>query len=443
MNSAVVTLISLSVSGSLLALALFALKPVMKAGCMKAFAYYIWLIVLIRLMLPVGAPVNAMDALFSGIPVATAQEAVTVSDNNTGADAPDTNCPATDEAASVISDIAVKSWAFIKSRMLWIWAAGVCASLLWFVTGYLRFCRQIRRTSTRPLPEDDAVFRHICGGGRVRLAYNEYVTTPILIGLFSPTIIVPPLAYCRNGMKTEFENILRHEMTHYKRRDIIYKWLAVLVSSVHWFNPLMILLRREIARACELSCDEAVIRNMSDGDKQKYGETLLALSASRKLPAGILATTLCQKRSELRERLASIMKYKKQTIWTIAISVLFAFLLTGCGTALGVVNSNTEALPPDEVNTVMESGESGSTNAAAVDEGEETLSTLTTTNITDVFLSYVTIRVQSVRITGLYGAEQMDADMLLDMANNIGAGFAVNGDYYYTIRQWDDGQPET
>ena len=165
-----ITLISLSVSGSLLVLALFALKPVMKAGCTRAFAYYIWLIVLIRLMLPVGASVNAMDALFSGIPATTVQEAADVSYNITDPDVSDIDYSTTGEAASVAPDVleeltvqdgtvsdtqstpAINSffdlWAFIRSNLIWIWAAGAFISLMWFVIGYLRFCRQIRRTST-------------------------------------------------------------------------------------------------------------------------------------------------------------------------------------------------------------------------------------------------------------------------------------------------------
>ena len=233
-------------------------------------------------------------------------------------------------------------------------------------------------------------------------------------------------------MTTEFENILRHEMTHYKRKDIIYKWFIVLVSAVHWFNPLMILLRHEIACACELSCDEAVIRNMSDGDKQKYGETLMALSANHKLPAGILARTLCEKRSELKERLICIMKYKKRTIWTIAISVLIALLLTGCGTALGVSNPNTEAPSSNEINnTTMESKESNNTDTAT--SVSEKLTTIPTTikiteEVENDFSYFVAeVEVESVKDIESYGEER---DMPLNIAMSIDAEFAVNGDNY-------------
>lgn len=174
MSSAVITLLSLSVSGSLLALALLALRPLMKSGCMKAFGYYVWLIVLVRLILPVSAPMNAMEALFSDMPVSAAQQEAAISVHETGAGAPATGDSVAGDAAVAAPDAqtqpavreqtaaepqnaaaeknAFDLWAFIKGRLLWIWAAGACVNLLWYVTGYLRFLRQIKSTSTPPLP---------------------------------------------------------------------------------------------------------------------------------------------------------------------------------------------------------------------------------------------------------------------------------------------------
>ena len=175
------------------------------------------------------------------------------------------------------------------------------------------------------------------------MACSSRVATPMLIGILHPVIVLPQLAYVRNGMEKELTNILRHELTHYRRNDVLYKWLAIAVTSLHWFNPLMLLIRKEISRACELSCDEAVISGMSAAEKQSYGNTLLALSANRKLSAGVFATTLCEDKKELKERLISIMKYKKRSTWAVALTLVLALLLAGCGTTLGV--ANTTELP--------------------------------------------------------------------------------------------------
>jgi len=180
---------------------------------------------------------------------------------------------------------------------------------------------------------------------RVRMAYSSYVATPMFVGILRPVIVLPQFAYVRNGMDKELTNILCHELTHYRRKDVLYKWLVVAVTSLHWFNPLMLWIRKEISRACELSCDEAVISGMSASEKQFYGNTLLTLSANKKLLAGILSTTLCEEKNELKERLISIMKYKKKSAWAIALTFFMALLLAGCGATLGVANSTNSESP--------------------------------------------------------------------------------------------------
>ena len=83
------------------------------------------------------------------------------------------------------------------------------------------------------------------------------------------------------------------------------------MTSLHWFNPLMYLVRREVARRCELSCDEAVLRTLDQRGRRRYGETLLALATPPPPGMGVLAVTLCEEKAHLRERLVSIAGYRK------------------------------------------------------------------------------------------------------------------------------------
>jgi len=339
MNSAVLTLLTLSVSGSLLALLLFAGKRLFGKRLSKAFCYYVWLMVLVRLVLPVSAPVNAVQtladkarensALTQTVPQQTGKAEVSeetflapqTMTEHASATSPQTRAP-------------VSPWAFVKANLFWFWLAGVILYFGWFVSAYLVFARRTKRSCTAPDAADEAVFRELCASRRVRFFCGD-VATPMLLGLFQPIIIVSKAAYVQNGHEDALRGILRHELTHYRRRDLLYKWTVVAVTSLHWFNPLMLRVRREISRACELSCDEAVIRDMSAIEKQRYGETLLALSADRRLPLGIPATTLCEEKEQLKERLVDIMTYKKQTAGTILLSVCLLAVLTGCASVLG------------------------------------------------------------------------------------------------------------
>ena len=75
--------------------------------------------------------------------------------------------------------------------------------------------------------------------------------------------------------------VLLHELTHYKRKDLIIKWLAVLVNSVHWFNPLCYIACANLSEACEVSCDMSVTKNMSQDEQKLYMQTILDLAEER------------------------------------------------------------------------------------------------------------------------------------------------------------------
>jgi beta-lactamase regulating signal transducer with metallopeptidase domain len=139
------------------------------------------------------------------------------------------------------------------------------------------------------------------------------------MGIVHPTVVLQRFAYVKNAMEKELNDILRHELTHYRRKDIFYKWFVVVATSLHWFNLLMVCIRWEVGRACELSCDEAIISSISAAEKRQYGNTMLTFSATKKYPAGIPATTLSEGKAELKERLVSIMKYKKKSAWVITL----------------------------------------------------------------------------------------------------------------------------
>ena len=356
MNDFLKIVLSLSVSGSILALMLLAGKPFLKNRISKAFSYYIWLLVLLRLVVPFAAPINVMDAMLhfeqSSVSNVLPEQAGTPAESNADQTAAASNTQikssqeeqgneADSTQTSVKTQQAFDRWNLIQSILLWLWLAGAAVSIGWFLIAYIVFSRRLRHSCTTPHGDDLAVFESLRGRMRVRLFCCGDVMTPMSIGILRPVILLPEHAYVRSGMSDELKNILRHELTHCRRRDVLYKWLVVAVTSLHWFNPLMILIRREIGRACELSCDEAVIRDMSENERQLYGNTLLTFSAGGKLPAGILATTLCEGKEQLKERLIMIKHYKKKSVYAIVLSFVLMLLIAGSALALGVVNKSS------------------------------------------------------------------------------------------------------
>jgi beta-lactamase regulating signal transducer with metallopeptidase domain len=393
MNNTILTILSLSASGSVIALILLALRPFLKNKVSKTFQYYIWLLVLVRLALPLSFNGSIMNQIMSRTVIAqapvvsatdesgrgmlmqgeiapqgdeqnTSRETAPSGTALNGNAKPDPGLPAAPETTRF------NIWKFVLDHLTAIWLLGAALHFGWFIIAYLRFSRKIRKTGVRPHSKDMEVFIKLRGNTRVRLSCNPYINTPMLIGFLSPCIVIPHLAFTPNGMKPELIHILRHELTHYRRRDLLYKWVAVLVSSLHWFNPLMILVRREISRACELSCDEALIRSLDAYGRQDYGETLLAIASKKRFPTGIVTTTMCEGKRELKERLESIMTYKSKSVLMVALSLVLTLVLAGCSMALGAANVNNQ-MPDDEASQTPVTTDAPSASTIPDDEASQ------------------------------------------------------------------------
>lgn len=341
MNSIALTVLSMSLSGSILALILFALSPLLKNRTSKTFQYYIWIPILLRFVLPVGFSVALSTAsveenqpeilalVYSendDIQSSNSENVVFYSENNDS----DITLETTSEGhfSSTENDQILR--ANITIIITLIWLIGVLASICWHTISYNAFKRRVRDSIVKPHPDDIELFEQHCDDRNVRLVCCGYVDTPMLVGLFDTQVIVPNNAYLKNGMKIEFENILKHELTHNRRHDIAYKWLLIMVQSIHWFNPVVYLVTRKVRQACELSCDEAVIREMPAEQRKRYGNTLLALSSPKRLPASVVATTLCEEKQQLKNRLLSIKEYRKRTKVETILMIMVVLLLTAC-----------------------------------------------------------------------------------------------------------------
>ncbi|MDU4977733.1 MAG: M56 family metallopeptidase, partial [Hungatella hathewayi] len=179
----------------------------------------------------------------------------------------------------------------------------------------------------------------------VEFCTNSLISSPLLIGFFHPCIVLPTA----DLSSSDFEYTILHELTHYKRRDMFYKWLIQLIVCVHWFNPLVYLMRREIDRACELSCDEAVIKTLDPGGRKAYGDTLLhAMGAGGRYRDSLASVTLNESRELLKERLDAIMRFKRTTRLTAAVSAALVLVLSFTAAVTGAY-----AASPDAENTVV------------------------------------------------------------------------------------------
>lgn len=169
-----------------------------------------------------------------------------------------------------------------------VWLVGIVIMAIWAVVSHLRFACYLRRWG-RPV-QDSQIIRLYNGVGdqmkinrRPSLRICSGLRAPMLAGLFHPVLLLPEESL--NEGRDTLRYILVHEMTHYKRRDILLKTLALLANIVHWFNPFMWYMMRLIERDTELACDEAALRQLPPEDHAAYGRTILNAVERLKLKA--------------------------------------------------------------------------------------------------------------------------------------------------------------
>lgn len=260
--------------------------------------------------------------------------------------------------------------AMVVPVLFWLWVSVVLFRVLWLLASYIRFRRQLLHSAVPASLEDRILFAGMYGGERLRLVRSPEASAAMVLGLAAPVIVLPagevPLWGTASGAAAENSTgrnaaVLRHELTHYLRGDLWLKWAAALVECIYWFNPLVWWITRQISHACELACDEAVIRTMAEEEKMQYGDMLIAC-AGRQRCTVVPVTAICEEKQRLQERLVNIMKYKKRNLWSVIAGVCLLALLCGCAAAMGPVDTtvttggeaviDTEHLQKASVNVV-------------------------------------------------------------------------------------------
>lgn len=350
MNETINLILSLSLSGSILAILIFAIKPLIKNKFSKSVQYYIWLVVLLRLIIPFSFEGSIMNGLFytGGTPAAvsvnTAGEPDSVLNGGIGSSIiPDVSKNVANGVYNGDTDHSRYLRDLFSQYALYLWLFGILISLSVNSAGYIRFSIYLKRGNKSADDGQKRILGALLNGRcNVRIVRNRFVTTPMLIGLLKPCIMIPDADFSGEQLK----NILLHEITHLRRRDIAIKWLTMIAASVHWFNPLMHFIKKDVNRACELACDETVIKNLDPAEKQAYGETLISVVAEQEYSFGVLQATMCEEKRSLRERLVAIMNHNKKSGPIMALSVILLATAVIGAVALGASVGTTDDKPP-------------------------------------------------------------------------------------------------
>lgn len=339
--------LSLSFSGTLVFFMLLIWKPLYKNRLSRTWQYYIWLIVIARMLIPFTPETTLVGSAFAYLNTIH-EETIHIpsyTDNEQWDFGSEDNYkisstkPQTPESATYTApSTSIQGFLSKGYENLWMmWAMIAFALLIRKITMYQSFVRFVK--AGREEVSDIEILNILADTGEtmgikrpVELFTNPLISSPMLLGFFRPYIILPSIELS----STELAYILRHELTHYKHLDMFYKWFVQMTVCFHWFNPFAYLIAKEINKCCELSCDEAIIRTLGHNEKRAYGDTLLnAMETMGHYSDKLSTVMLTESAEQLKERLDAIMKFKKASKNTVVIMLMFTLVFIAGATMMG------------------------------------------------------------------------------------------------------------
>lgn len=298
MNSLFTSVLEISWQAGLIALAVIAVRPLLRRAPRRAVCM-LWLLVALRLLLPARLTVESPVSLqqpesppLQAYQELRQQEKVYVS-------APP------EQRLEMAGPAAAQGFALLD-QLPAIWLTGVGCMALYMALSLLRM-----RWRLRAAPRiQDNVYR--C---------TDW-STPFVLGVLAPRIYVPETV-----SEQDFPQVLAHERCHIRRWDHVWKPLAFLLLAVNWFNPVLwaayVLLGRDMERAC----DEMVLKNADAAQRAAYSRALVSCAAQPKMAA---VCPLAFGEVAVKERVKNVLNYKKPALWAVILLVVAAVIIGVC-----------------------------------------------------------------------------------------------------------------
>ena len=197
-----------------------------------------------------------------------------------------------------------------------VWTIGILLLVAYTVISYWR----LRRKVDTAVRYKDNIFQ------------SENVKSPFVLGIIKPRIYLP---FNMNGQ--DLEHVVAHEQAHIHRKDHWWKPFGFLLLTIHWFNPLVWLAYVLLCRDIELACDERVIKELGNEQRADYTQALVACSVNRRM---IAACPLAFGEVGVKDRVKSVMNYKKPAFWGVVLAVIVCVFVAVCFLTNPVTKNN-------------------------------------------------------------------------------------------------------
>lgn len=320
------------ITSSVLILMVVCLRTLLKGKISLKLQNALWLLVLIRLLIPVN-PLSSSMSVLNAVPetprtfVAESVAKTDVPKNSAVGNSPAVSAEAK-KAAEIPAVSAVQTTTATKTTsakasaptiLRGIWLIGVAVLALTLLLSNLRFFLRLRR-ARNPFAAD---------GTALPIYLAQGLPSPCLFGLLHPAVYLSPEAAGDSGT---LRHILIHEDTHFRRRDNWWNLFRCGALALHWYNPLVWLAAILSRRDTELACDEAAVKRLGEAERTGYGRTLISMASRKGSLSDLLccATSMTSGKRGLRERISLLAKGPKTAVTAAVCLLLAVCVATGC-----------------------------------------------------------------------------------------------------------------
>lgn len=345
METFLLNLLKTSLLGSLAILAMLVLKPLWRERYRAKTRCWLWLALAAFLLLPVdfsvkNAPVQAAPPKDYTLFVGTDKTTIQSTDNLFGDMAEKSGQSPAQVRDTIIQrpvtnpEQKTTRYIPVTTILFYGYLAGAAAFLLYQGISYALFRRTVRRWKRDVSRADYAAMlsdtARDLGVSAPEMIVCEAISTPAVTGLLRPRLLLPHERYDVQ----ELRYILRHELCHLKRRDMLLKLVLLAANAMHWFNPVVYLMLRQADEDIELACDSAATDGLELPERAAYSRTLLAAvqSSVRALPA---TTCFGGTVERLKRRITNVLGAQKKRGLGVVALVLALTLTAGCAVSWG------------------------------------------------------------------------------------------------------------
>ena len=345
METFLLNLLKTSLLGSLAILAMLVLKPLWRERYRAKTRCWLWLALAVFLLLPVdfsvkNAPVQAAPPKDYTLFVGTDKTTIQSTDNLFGDMAEKSGQSPAQVRDTIIQrpvtnpEQKTTRYIPVTTILFYGYLAGAAAFLLYQGVSYALFRRTVRRWKRDVSRADYAAMlsdtARDLGVSAPEMIVCEAISTPAVTGLLRPRLLLPHEHYDVQ----ELRYILRHELCHLKRRDMLLKLVLLAANAMHWFNPVVYLMLRQADEDIELACDSAATDGLELPERAAYSRTLLAAvqSSVRALPA---TTCFGGTVERLKRRITNVLGAQKKRGLGVVALVLALTLTAGCAVSWG------------------------------------------------------------------------------------------------------------